>query len=269
MENEDMLDEFEEFITEKYGHMAEEMLCLADGFLEYIEEKGVKDLNKAKIRKFTMEYLGYSDLSTAEASMLFQTLIAFCDFAAGKGMDCGFFKEQLLKNKENLYDCWTEEPKIENSLPKIDPKEFIENFDAYYSMAKMMRGNKKVDILKTIDFLEKTQKLMQVTFEKSKEIRKNNPSLSEEEYLERLDEEIDAEHGKELFAETPNPDDLFETVFSLPKEQARKFLNLTFKLGEVSNFKFGTIERKEQIDMFLNELGSLIEGLKKTKEDNK
>ena len=238
MKDEEIFGEFEEFIVEKYGHIADDMLMLLDDFSNFFFENeiGLKDFKKGHVRALFEEELCYDDLNQAEASMLFQTLIEFCDFVSKKGIDISFFKSYLLKNKFGIYEDWTEEEEFEASSPKMDPTEFLDNFDAFYAMAKMMKGRKKIDLSKTIGFLEKTHKLMQLTFEESQKIRQNNPHLSEKEYLKRLDDEVDAKYGKELFANIPSPDDMPDIIFSLPKEQARKFIELTFKIGETSNF---------------------------------
>ena len=210
--------------------MADSMLFLSQDFAEYFFDTNteIKNFTKKDIKRMFKEYLDFADLSDAESSMLFQTLIDFSDFCGNKGIKLDFFKEHLIKNKEKIFNSWMEECEDleDNPLDSVASDEFINNFDVYYNMMRFEEKNKKIekrDTKEIIDFLEKTHKLMKNTFEKSLEIRKNDPGLSDEEYLAKLDKAVNKEYGEDLFAKTPNPDDLTKLVFSLPKEQAKKF----------------------------------------------
>lgn len=268
--NETLFEEFEDLISRKYSHMAGAMLTLSEDFPKFFFDNNIeiKNLEKKDIKKLFDEYLDFIGLSEAECSMLFQILMDFCEFCETKGIDIRSLKEHLIKNKQDIFEYWAcdeEEITKSNSFNKMAPEEFIKNFDIFYNMMNLEKRKKnleKTDAKEIIDFLEKTHRLMKVTFEKSLEIRKNNPGLNDEEYLARIDEKVNKEYGKELFSNVPNADDITKLVFSLPKEQARQFFELTFKLEEASRFKFGTIKRKETIENILNDLQKLIDAVK-------
>ena len=262
MDNETIFEEFENTIEMKYGHMAEEMLPLFDEFTIFFEKEnlGVARFTKKKIDTLIDNYLDFEGLSDGECSMLFQTLLDFCDFCIGKKIDYKFFKTFLEKEKEALYGWWSEEETFfsEDDFPEINPDDILENFDHFYEILKIQVKDKKLDIPKIIKFLEITRSHIVHSYTTSQEIRKKYPDLSEEEHLQKVEEIV--------LKEPVNVDefkDIEKTMFLLPKEQAKKFVNITLKMGGNTKYEPGSSKRKKAFEEITAELQDLIDDIKK------
>jgi hypothetical protein len=225
MDNETIFEEFEDIIEAKYGHMAEEMLPLFDEFTIFFEEEnlGVARFTKKKIDTLIDNYLDFEGLSDGECSMLFQT---------------PFFSE--------------------DDFPEINPDDILENFDHFYEILKIQVKDKKLDIPKIIKFLEITRSHIVHSYTTSQEIRKKYPDLSEEEHLQKVEEIV--------LKEPINVDefkDIEKTMFLLPKEQAKKFVNITLKMGGNTKYEPGSSKRKKAFEEITAELQDLIDDIKK------
>ena len=282
MSNEELFTEFEGFIESKYGHMAESMIELSEDFQDFFLNNNieVENFRKKDIKKLFAEYIDFMGLNDNECPMLFQTLVDFCEFSKTKGIDIGFFQQHLVKNKEEIFDIWMchdyDNPlgnmdKGNNPFDDVDTDEFIENFDEYYeAMSFEIRKNKTEESGKkdALDFLQKTHKLIKLGFEKSLEIKENNPGLSNDECLAKIDKEFPNNYKKEFFPHNPNSEGMMRTIFSLPKEQVKKFFQLTLNLGKISDFDISSTKKRETIEGLLSNLQELIDNIKKTEIGN-
>ncbi|MFH1849448.1 MAG: hypothetical protein ABH879_04650 [archaeon] len=268
MKIEKLFEEFESCIEKKYEHMADSMFALTEDFpiFFYENEIMVNELSQENIKELFEDYLNYDELTEAESAMIFQLLIEFCNYCKEKNIDVEFFRKYLLKNKSMLFEQWQyfEEDGEENTSDAMDP-EFLDNFDEMYPALKIAMKGKKPDISKIKDFLEKTHKIMKSTYEESVKIRKENPDINDAEYNKKLEEVIIKKHGKVFADFNQSPDEIMQTVVSLPKETAKKFFEFTFNLENVSDFKFGSVKRKEIIEKTLNDLQDIINDVEKIK----
>lgn len=268
MDNDKLFDEFENTIEMKYGHMAEEMLPLFDEFTIFFEE-GELDIDKftkKEIDTLINEYLNFEGLSDGECSMLFQTLIDFCEFCTSKKINYGFFKSYLEKEKYGLYGWWGEDEDLfsDDNFPDINFDEILENFDPFYEIMKLQVKNKKLDIPKLVEFLEITRNRIVRSYTTSQEIRKKYPDLNEEEHLQKVEEIV--------LKEPVNVDefeDIEKTMFLLPKEQVKKFMGITLKIGGNTKYEPGSPERKKAFEEITAGLQDLIDDLKKMKGKKK
>jgi len=263
MDNETIFEEFGDIIEAKYGHMAEDMLSFFDEFTIFFEEEnlGVARFTKKKIDTLIDDYLDFEGLSDGECSMLFQALLDFCDFCISKKINYGFFKTFLEKEKDRLYGWWSEEEPLfsEDDFPEINPDDILENFDHFYEILKLQVKNKKLDVPKLVEFLEITRSRIVHSYTTSQEIRKKYPDLSEEEHLQKVEEIV--------FKEPVDVDDfkdIEKTMFLLPKEQAKKFLDITLKLEGNTEYEPGSPERKKAFEEITAGLQDLIDDIKKT-----
>ncbi len=263
MDNETIFEEFEDIIEVKYGHMAEDMLSFFNEFTIFFEEENldVNKFTKKKIETLIDNYLDFEGLSDGECSLLFQTLLDFCDFCMGKKINYGFFKTFLEKRKDTLYDWWSEEEPLfsEDDFPEINPEDILENFDTYYKFMELQVKNQKLDIPRILDFLQTTYDVMILGHNKSQEIRKKYPDLTEEEYIQKFEQAIEKEQvSKDDFR------DIEKTIFLLPKEQVKKFVTISFKISEYDKYKLGSPERKKVIEENIKRMKDLIDDIKKT-----
>ena len=262
MDNITIFEEFEDIIEAKYGHMAEDMLSFFDEFTIFFEEENldVARFSKKKIDTLIDNYLDFEGLSNGECSMLFQTLLDFCDFCMGKKINYGFFKTFLEKEKDRIYDWWSEEETFfsEDDFPEINPDDILENFDTYYKFMKLQIKNQKLDISRILDFLQTTYDMMILGHNKSQEIRKKYPDLTEAKYIQKFEQAINKEQvAKDDFS------DIEKTIFLLPKEQVKKFVTISFKMSEYDKYKLGSPERKKVVEENIKRIKGLIDNIKK------
>lgn len=262
MDNVTIFEEFEDIIEEKYGHMAEDMLSFFDEFTIFFEEENldVARFTKKEIDTLIGDYLDFEGLADGECSMLFQTLLDFCDFCISKKINYEFFKTFLEKEKDTLYHWWSEEEPLfsEDDFPEINPDEILENFDTYYKFMKLQIKNQKLDIPRILDFLQTTYDIMILGHNKSQEIRKKYPDLTEEEYIKKFEQAIEKEQiTKDDFR------DIEKTIFLLPKEQVKKFVTISFKMSEYDKYKLRSPERKKVIEENIKRIKDLIDDIKK------
>ena len=262
MDNETIFEEFENTIEMKYGHMAEDMLSFFDEFTIFFEEENldVARFTKKEIDTLIDNYLDFEGLSDGECSMLFQTLLDFCDFCISKKINYKFFKTFLEKEKDTLYDWWSEDESLfsEDDLPDINFDEILENFDSFYEIMKLQVKNKKLNIPRILDFLQTTYDMMILGHNKSQEIRRKYPDLTGEEYTQKFERAIEKEQvAKDDFG------DIEELLFLLPKEQVKKFMTISFKMSEYDKYKLGSPERKKAIENNIKRMEDLIDDIKK------
>lgn len=262
MDNETLFEEFEDIIEAKYGYMAEDMLSFFNEFTIFFEDENldVARFTKKEIDTLIDNYLDFEGLSDGECSMLFQTLLDFCDFCMDKKINYGFFKSFLEKEKDALYGWWSEEGTFfsEDDFPEINPDDILENFDHFYEILKLQVKDKKLNIPKIIKFLEITRDHIIRSYTTSGEIRKKYPHLTEEEHLRKVEEIV--------LKEPVNVDDfkdIEKTMFLLPKEQAKKFVNITLKMEGNTKYEPGSPERKKAFEEITAVLQDLIDDIKK------
>ena len=273
MNNKKLFEEFEKTIEDRYGHMADDMLYFFDDFADFFDygKIDVDEFNAKHIGPLFEDYLDYEDLSDSECSMLFQMLVDFCDFCQSKKIDYGFFKKYLEREKDGLYDLWSayeddwddvdlEDFLADDDLPDITPEDIMDNFDSWHDITKLSLKNKKLDVSKVLDFLEQVYNCTKNGFTKSLEMRKKFPDITQKE----LEYKVETAIGKKI-VDLDDVDDVYKSVFLLPKEQVKKFLNITFSMGEPAKYKPGSPERKKAIEEILVELKDLIDDVKRLK----
>ena len=274
MNNNRLFEEFENTIEMKYGHMAEDMLCFFDDLTDFFdyEKIGVDGFNAKHIGPLVEDYLDYEDLSDSKCSMLFQMLVDFCDFCQSKKIDYGFFKKYLEREKDELYDLWSvyeddwDDVDLEDFLayedpPDITPEDIMDNFDSWHDIMKLSLKNKKLDISKVLDFLEQTYNYTKTGFTKYLEMREKFPDITQKD----LEYKVETVIGERM-VDLDDVDDVYKSIFLLPKEQVKKFLNITFLMDETTKYKPGSPERKKAIEETLVELKDLIDDVKRLKE---
>ncbi len=273
MNNKKLFEEFEKTIEDRYGHMADDMLYFFDDFADFFDygKIDVDGFNAKHIGPLFEDYLDYEDLSDSECSMLFQMLVDFCDFCQSKKIDYGFFKKYLEREKDGLYDLWSayeddwDDVDLEDFLtdddpPDITPEDIMDNFDSWHDVMKLSLKNKKLDISKLLDFLEQTSNYMKTGFTKSLELRKKFPDISQKE----LEYKVEIAIGNKM-VNLDDVDAVYKSIFLLPKEQVKKFLNITFLMDENTKYEPGSPEPKKEIEEILAELKDLIDDVKRLK----
>jgi len=273
MNNKKLFEEFEKAIGTKYGHMAEEIIDFFYEFTDFFdyEKIGVDEFNAKHIGPLFDDYLDYEGLSDSECSMLFQMLVDFCDFCQSKKIDYGFFKKYLEKEKDEMYDLWSvyeddwddvdlEDFLVDEDPPDITPEDITDNFNSWHDVMKLSLKNKKLDISKILDFLEQTSNYMKTGFTKSLELREKFPDISQKE----LEYKVGTAIGKKM-VNLDDVDAVYKSIFLLPKEQIKKFLNITFLMDENTKYEPGSPERKKAIEEILAELKDLIDDVKRLK----
>lgn len=263
---------FEKITKEKYGYMAEDMLCFFDDFVDFFTNEGIKpsEFGEEHFDFLFETYLDYVGLTDAEFSMAFQTLIDFCEYCKNKDIDMSAFKDYILEKKENLYEYWTDEYEDEmfDELPEdfadIKPTDILENFDSYYEVMKLSLKNKAMDLKEIQGNLEEIYNFLNSGFTISTELRKDNPTISDDELQEEVSHRLE-EQGIQFCI----PDDIWVGMFSLPKEQSRKFMEFMILLDENFEYEPGTKKRKESMQSTLESLKSLIDDIKSMKKSKK
>ena len=264
----ELFDEFEKKIAEKYPYLADSMFHLTDEFQQFFFENEIQleDFKKEHLPELFKDYLNFEELSWTEASVAFQLLIDFNEFCQGENLNCQFFKDHLLNNKNVLFYQWTEG---DDQLKEERIKKVLDDFDSYYDELQSGK-NDKGDINKVLNFLENIHRFTKVSFEKSLEIKEQQKDLTDEEYLEAVDKAVEKELGNEMVDINLNPEDFTQLVLALPKEQTKKFFGLSLKLKELEDLPLRSKERGEAITKNIGELEELITALKKTeKVENK
>jgi hypothetical protein len=267
MKNEQLFDEFEEFIESKYGHMADDMLMFFDELVFFFEEKKLRvdRFKRDMIETLINEYLDFEGLSEVECSMLFQTLIDFCDFCTGKKINYDFFKRYLEEEKYNLYERWSYQGALfsEEDLDTA-AEAIVENFDPFYEFMqqyvkkKVPNVSETPDVSEVIEFLETMQGHIIRSFTMSQELCEKYPDLTEEEYLQMVEELVlDGLHDIHRFR------GFDEAMFFLPKEQVKKYLMITLKLRRNFQYEPGSPERRRDFEEITADLQDLIDDLKK------
>jgi hypothetical protein len=258
---------FEQQIEEKYGVVAESMLFYLQDFQQFFEEEelSIADLKEEHIPEILNDYLDYDDLTQAEASMVFQTLVDFCDFCIAKDIDYSFFKKLLLNNKEDILDEWEEEFQLERnnaldeSFEDITTQEMLSQFEMVYPFIKK---NMKQDIGKSIAFCEEMVKEMKTTFDISRNLRKEFPELSQKEHDKKLKERT----TEVLGPEKPFTPKRMESMFAVPEEKAKKFFTLLIKFHEVEKFERRDPKGAEKVQENIKELENFVLELKEMKQ---
>ena len=95
----------------------------------------------------------------------------------------------------------------------------------------------------------------------SLEMRKKFPDITQKE----LEYKVETAIGERM-VDLDDVDDVYKSIFLLPKEQVKKFLNITFLMDETTKYKPGSPERKKAIEETLVELKDLIDDVKRLKE---
>lgn len=269
MKNEQLFEEFEDVIEAKYGHMAEDMLSFFDELTIFFEEENldVNKFTKKQIDTLVEDYLDFEGLTDAECSMIFQTLIDFCDFCISKKINYNFFKRYLEEEQYELYEWWGEEELLfpeEDDFPEITSDDIMENFDSFYNIMKLTSKKEKADIPNILRYLENLYDISQTGYETAQKLREKFPDITEEELAEECLKAID----KKLM-----PPYEFENIeksaLLLPREQAKKFYTIVYNMEKTDGLKPGSIKKKKAAEEALATLKELIDDLKKMKGKKK
>ena len=269
MSNKKLFEEFEKTIENKYRYMADDMLYFFDDLTDFFDcaKISVGGFNAKHIGPLFEDYLDYGNLCDSGCSMLFQMLIDFCDFCQSKKIDYGFFKKYLEREKDGLYDLWSvyedkdlEDFLADDDLSDITPEDIMDNFDSWHDVMKLSLKNKKLDVSKVLDFLEQVYNYTKNGFTKSLEMQKKFPDITQKE----LEYKVETAIGKKI-VDLDDVDDVYKSIFLLPSEQVKKFLNITFLMDEPTKYKLGSPKRKKAIEEILVELKNLIDDVKRLK----
>lgn len=261
IDNETLFEEFEQTLEEKYGHMAEEMLTFFDDFTSFFTEQNlsVTKFTKKHIDQLMGDYLNYERLTEAECSMAYQILLDFADFCTNYNISLTSFKTFLEKEKEIIYGYW-----IHDTESLLDSQELLDNFDVIYPMVHAEIKNKKPDIDGAITFIENIHHLINRIHTFTQKTQHLHPRITDEELQKKIDEKFfeETEDFKRFeFSE--------ETIFSLPKPQAKKIVEIGCKLQKLNQFEFGSRERTKAIEHLLTFLEDVHNELKRVKGKKK
>jgi len=262
----ELFNNFEKEIKQKYGYMAEEMIDffydLKDFFMN--EEIKISDLNDEYFDVLFETYLDYIGLSDAEFAMAYQTFTEFCDYCTNKNIDISAFKDHLLSSKDHIYQYWTEEEDFfDDDLEEdsdIDPEEVLENFDSYYDVMKVGLKNDQKEITEVQTHLEEIYTFLNTGFTISSRLRDENPTMSDEELQDAVEKEF-----KTKKIDYRPPENIGSGMFSLPKQQSKKFMEFIIKLDENYYYEPGTKERRKSMEETLQLLRELIDEVKSLK----
>jgi len=139
----------------------------------------------------------------------------------------------------------------------------MNNFDSWHDVMKLSLKNKKLDISKILDFLEQTYNYTKTSFTKSLEIQEKFPDVTQKE----LEYKVGTAIGKKM-VDLNDVNAVYKSIFLLPREQVKKFLNIIFSMDENTKYEPGSPERKKAIEKILVELKDLIDDVKRLKGKN-
>ena len=273
MAENELFNDFEKDIKQKYGYMAEDMLCFFDDFKDFFidEEITLNDFDTSCFDTLFENYLDYIGLSDAEFSMAFQTLIDFCEYCISKNIDLSAFKEYLLKEKESLYEHWTEEDynsefddEFLGDFEDITPDEILEKFDSYYDVMTHSLKNKQMDVKEVQSNLERLYNFLNIGASLASKLREEKPTISEYELQKEVEKRLDEKDAQLLMS-----DDIWISMFSLPKEQSKKFMEFMIQLEENFDLEPGSKERKKSMENALSNLKALIDEINITENPSK
>lgn len=261
IENERFFSEFEQTIKEKYGAMADDMLSFFDDLTMFFAEQHipVTDFSKKHIDLLMGEYLNYECLTDAECSMAYQMLLDFADFFLKKNSNAAFFKHFLEKEKETIYDYWLFDMDSESKF-----QELFNNFDMLYAMEQSEIQNKKPDFNDAICFIDDLHRLLDTIRTHAAEAKKTNPTITDDE-LEKTIQETLAKQSKKV----PINECSEETLFSLPKPIAKRFVEIGCKVLELNKFSKGSKDYLDTLEALMLYLEKLREDIKKLKTKKK
>ena len=261
VENERFFGEFEQTIKEKYGAMADDMLSFFDDLTLFFTEQHipVTDFSKKHIDRLMTEYLNYEDLTDAECSMAYQTLLDFADFYLKINSDAAFFKDFLEKQKKTIYDYWCFDPEAESKF-----KEFFNNFDMLYAVEQPEMQNKKPDFNEAISFIDDLHHVLDTIRTLVAEAKKTTPTITEDELQKTIQETLTKQIQKIPFKECSE-----DTLFSLPKPLAKRFVETGCKILELNKFPSGSKDYLDTLEAIMVFLEKLREDIKKLKTKKK
>jgi hypothetical protein len=254
IENERFFGEFEQTIKEKYGAMADDMLSFFDDLAMFFTEQHipVTDFSKKHIDLLMGDYLNYEGLTDAECSMAYQMLLDFTDFFLKKNSDAAFFKDFLEKQKETIYDYWLLDMDSESKF-----QELFNNFDMLYAMEQPEIQNKKPDFNDALCFIDDLHCLLDTIRTLTAEAKKTNPIITDDELQKTIQETLTKQIKKVPINECSE-----ETLFSLPKPIAKRFVEIGCKILELNKNSKGSKD-------YLDTLGELLLFLEKLRDDIK
>ena len=260
-ENELFFSEFQQTIKEKYGVMADEMLSFFDDFALFFEEQHlpVTDFSKKHIDRLMTEYLDYEDLTNAECSMAYQMLLDFADFYLKKNSNAVFFKDFLEKQQETIYDYWCFDTDAENKF-----QELFNDFDLLYALEQQEIQHKKPDFNEAICFIDDLHHVLDTIRSLAAEAKKKNPTITDKELQKTIQEKLPKQIKK-----IPINDCSEETLFSLPKPIAKRFVEIGCKIIELNKFSKGSKDYLDTLEALMIFLEKLREDIKKLKTKKK
>jgi hypothetical protein len=260
-ENELFFREFQQTIKEKYGVMADEMLSFFDDFALFFEEQHlpVTELSKKHIDRLMTEYLDYEDLTNAECSMAYQMLLDFAEFCVKKDSSAVFFKDFLEKEKEIIYNYWCFDTDAESKF-----QELFNDFDLLYALEQPEIQHKKSDFNEAIRFIDDLHGVLETIRSLAAEAKQTTPTISDKELQKTIQERLPSQIQK-----IPSNACSEETLFSLPKPIAKRFVEIGCKVIELNKFPKGSKDHLDRLEALMQFLQKLREDIKKLKTKKK
>jgi hypothetical protein len=261
IENERFFGEFEQTIKVKYGAMADDMLSFFDDLTLFFTEQHipVTEFSKKHIDRLMTEYLNYENLTDAECSMAYQTLLDFADFYLKINSNAAFFKDFLEKKKETIYDYWCFDTDAENKF-----QELFNNFDMLYAMEQPEMQHKKPDFNDALCFIDDLHCLLDTIRTLAVETKKTNPIITDDDLQNTIQERL----TKQIKNISIN-DCSEETLFSLPKPIAKRFVEIGCKILELNKFSKGSKDYLDTLEALMVFLEKLRDDIKKLKTKKK
>lgn len=255
MANERFFSKFEQTLKEKYGAMAADMLEFFNDFAMFFTEQKipVTDFSKKHIDRLMTEYLNYEDLTDAECSMAYQMLFDFADFSSKNNIDLSFFTQFLQKQKETIYSYW-----CFDSDADIMFQELFDNFDLLYDMEQPEIQNKKPDFNDALCFIDDLHLVLDTIRSLVFEAKKANSAITEDDLQKKIQERLPSQIKKIPINECSE-----ETLFSLPKPIAKRFVEIGCKVLELNKFSKGSKDYLDTLEALMLFLEKLRDDIKK------
>ena len=237
--------------------MADDMLSFFDDLAMFFTEQHipVTDFSKKHIDRLMTEYLNYEDLTDAECSMAYQMLLDFADFFLKKNSNAAFLKDFLEKEKETIYSYWLLDTDSEGEFQEI-----FNNFDLLYAMEQPEMQNKKPDFNEAIRFIDDLHCLLDTIRTLAAEAKKTNPTISDDELQKTIQETLTKQIKNISINECSE-----ETLFSLPKPIAKRFVEIGCKVLELNKFSKGSKDYLDTLKALMLFLEKLRDDIKKLK----
>ncbi len=262
-----LYNEFWEYIEQKHGTIAIYMEDFFCDFRDFLTDNAlhIKDFKEEHLDDLFSNYLDYMELSTIEATVVYQIFIDLCDFCDIKAIDITFFRNYLLENKQDITGKWEEktaEKMKEEEFFRFDILKFIEDFDEHHSRMYNANTAKDVNFNPIIRLLEGFHHNMETTMKASEEIKRKYPEITEDEYFSLLDEKTAGKLVDINEVEDINEEEFVNILFSLPKETGKKFLDIFQEIAQLYEVERADPIKKTMVGTVLNDIETCLEDIK-------